>query len=121
MRLLLDEMYDRAIAEQLRSRGHDVVAATERVDLRSTPDEELLMLMAAEERIVVTENAVHFVPALRQMLQRGETSAGLLISSPRSMPRSHATIGLFVDVFERELSARPRTDALRDQVIFLRP
>lgn len=121
MKLLLDEMYDRAIAEQLRLRGHDVVAATERVDLRNTPDEEILTWMATEDRIVVTENAVHFVPALRHMLQRGETSAGLLISSPRSMPRSHATIGLFVDVLERELNARPRSDALRDQVIFLQP
>lgn len=121
MRLLLDEMYNGTIAVQLRSRGHDVIAVTERIELRNTSDEEILERMAEEERVVVTENAVHFVPAFRQMLQRGQTCAGLLITSPKSMPRSHATIGLFVEVLEKELNARPRAGALQDQMVFLKP
>jgi hypothetical protein len=45
LKLVLDEMYDRAI------------------ELRTTPDEELLARMAEEKRVVVTENAVHFIRA----------------------------------------------------------
>src|SRR4051812_2955107 len=114
-------MYDRAIAEQLRVRGHDVVAATERVELRNISDEELLVRMADEGRAVVTENAAHFVPAFRELLQRDQTCGGILITSPRSMPRSRATIGRFVEALERELKARPRPDALQDAMDFLSP
>jgi Domain of unknown function (DUF5615) len=121
VKVLLDEMYDRAIAEQLRARGHDVVAVTERVDLRNASDEELLTRMAEEERVILTENAVHFMPALRRTLEAGETCFGLLISSPKSMPRSHRTVGLFVDVLERELNAHPGADALQAQMAFLSP
>lgn len=121
MKLLLDEMYDRVIAEQLRSRGHDVVAVTERLDLRGMSDEELLAAAASERRVIVTENAVHFVPAFRDLVARGDDCAGLLVTSPRSMPRSHDTIGLYVDVLERELEMHADDDALRDQMAFLTP
>jgi hypothetical protein len=42
LRLLLDEMYTAAVAEQLRRRNHDVIAVAERADLRGTLDEDLL-------------------------------------------------------------------------------
>lgn len=42
MRLLLNEHYRREIAQQLRARGHDVVAVDERDDLRGLTDAELL-------------------------------------------------------------------------------
>jgi hypothetical protein len=45
-----------------RALGHDVVAVTERADLRNTSEEELLAAMAGEGRAIVSENAVHFVP-----------------------------------------------------------
>ena len=41
MRLLLDEMLPAAIAQQLRNRGHDVVAVAELLELRGLPDDEL--------------------------------------------------------------------------------
>ncbi len=111
-------MYDRAIAEQMRLRGHDVVAVTERQDLRGVSDEELLRRMAEEKRVLVTEKAVHLVPAFRRLLHEGGRCAGLLISSPRSIPRSHSTIGLYVETLERELNKRP-DDTLDDQMLFL--
>ena len=119
MRLLLDEMYDRAIAEGLRLRGHDVIAVTERADLRGLRDDVLIELMASERRVIVTENAAHFLPLLRTRLSEGQGSAGVMITSPASMRRSRRTVGLFVRVLERELRARPEDDALEDQVVWI--
>jgi hypothetical protein len=114
-------MYDRVIAEQLRRRGHDVVAVTERAELRSVSDADLLVRMAREGRVVVTENAADFVSAFGLMIQRGEACAGVMIASPQSMPRRGATIGLFVEVLDRELAARPQDDALDGQLVFVAP
>jgi hypothetical protein len=103
LKLVLDEMCDRAI------------------ELRTTPDEELLARMGEEKRVVVTENAMHCIPAFRRIIERGEPCAGLLVSPPKSMPRSRAPIGLFVDVIERELKAHPGEASLQDQMAFMRP
>jgi len=121
VRLLLDEMYDRTIAERLRSRGHDVIAVTERIDLRGVPDDVLVALMAVEHRVIVTENAAHFVPLLRARMSEGRGSPGVMITSPVSMRRSRRTIGLFVRVLERELRLRSGDDALDDQVLWVSP
>ena len=40
--LLLDEMLSHTIAQQLRSRGHDVMAVVEDPSLMALPDEEIL-------------------------------------------------------------------------------
>ncbi|MBA2462189.1 MAG: DUF5615 family PIN-like protein [Actinobacteria bacterium] len=119
--MLLDEMYSDAIAVQLRARGHDVVAVTERPELRNLGDEELLRLMADEERVIVTENAAHFVPFFTAMLGGCEPCHGLLLTSNESMPRRSDTIGLFVSVFARELEARPHAEALLNQIVWLGP
>ena len=121
MRLLLDEMYDRAIAEQLRQRGRDVVAATERADLRGIDDASLPDWMAAERRAVLTENAADFVPAVQAMLEDGRTCFGVVFTSPKTMPRSRNTIGLYIAELERFLAERPAEDALVDQVVWLTP
>jgi predicted nuclease of predicted toxin-antitoxin system len=42
VRLLLDEMYPRRLAEQLRDSGHDVVAVVEVPDLVSREDAEVV-------------------------------------------------------------------------------
>jgi predicted nuclease of predicted toxin-antitoxin system len=121
VKLLLDEMFDRTIAERLRSRGHDVVAVTESAELRGLSDEVLIELMTHERRVIVTENAAHFVPLLRARLNDGRPSTGVMITSPDSMTRNRRTIGLFVRVLERELRLRPTDSALDDQVIWISP
>jgi len=82
VRLALDEMLARAIAEQLRSRDNDVIAVSERPALRGLADPVLLEEMAAERRALLTENAAHFVPAFEQMLAEGKTCHGLAVTSP---------------------------------------
>lgn len=78
-------------------------------------------MMATERRVIVTENAAHFVPLLRVRLSEGLGSAGVIIRSPASVRRSRRKIGLFVRVLERELRARPAGDALTDRVLWLGP
>src|SRR6476646_9414191 len=56
LRLLLDEMYPASLAEQLRLRGHDVSAVTERPELRSLPDADVFAVAQQEGRAVMTEN-----------------------------------------------------------------
>lgn len=114
-------MYSDAIAVQLRSRGHDVVAATERSELRNLDDYEILRQMSTEQRVVVTENAAHFVTHFGGMIARGESCYGLILASNESMPRRAATVGMFVSALEGELVARPGVDALRDQIVWLSP
>jgi hypothetical protein len=120
LRLLLDEHYSARIAERLRDKEHDVVAATERPELVGLPDLELLRRMASERRAILTNNVQDFVPLLR-----GEAAGldhyGLLFASDRSLPRSRGSIGLGVRVLDKLLTAHPAEDALRNQVRWLSP
>jgi predicted nuclease of predicted toxin-antitoxin system len=61
VKLLLDEMYPRQLAERLRNGGHDVVGVVERGDLVGRPDLEIARWAREQERVVVTENVVDFV------------------------------------------------------------
>lgn len=121
MRLLLDEHYSPRIAEDLRSRGHDVVSATERGDLRGVGDRELLRLAAADGRALVTENVADFMPLVREAAAGGDRHFGVVFTSSRSMPRSSKTIGRFGEELDRFLRDRPAHDALADQVHWLTP
>lgn len=114
MRLLLDELYAKAIAEQLRDRGHDVVSAKERPDLEGARDDELLRLAAAEERAIVTENWADYDRLIRQSADEGTTHHGVIFTSRRRLPRSRETIGLYVRVLDAFLDAHRAVDALRE-------
>lgn len=82
MRLLLDEMYPRRLAEQLRADGRDVVAVVEIPDLVGRPDAEVVLWAREQSRIVVTENVADYAtlgPAER---------VGLLLVNARRWPRT---------------------------------
>jgi len=49
-------MHPYAIAEQLRARGHDVVAAAETGRRRGTPDRELFAIAQVEKRAIVSDD-----------------------------------------------------------------
>ena len=100
MKLLLDEMYSPRIAVRLRDRGHDVVSLRERRDLLGASDRELFAAMTAENRTIVTNNIVDFVPIFRRALADGAENPGLFLTSDRSTPRNTAEIGHFVSVLE---------------------
>ena len=87
LKLLLDEMLNPSVADQLRQRGHDVVAVAESPGLRGQPDEVILAVAQAGGRVVVTEDRGDF-----RRLAAAEASAGrpypsLILAGPRRWSR----------------------------------
>ncbi|HZQ16482.1 MAG TPA: DUF5615 family PIN-like protein [Gaiellaceae bacterium] len=112
MKLLLDELYSKQIAEQLRERDHDVVSVKERDDLEGLLDYQLFPLMPAEERAILTENWADYNRLIQQTASEGTTHYGVVFSSRRKLPRSRETIGLYVRVLDDFLNRHQAVDAL---------
>jgi len=119
VRLLLDEHYSPEIAEELRTRGHDAVSVKERDDLRGVGDRELWHRAVVEGRVLVTENVADFMPLVREALAGGDPVVGVVFTSPRSLPRSRATIGAYVVQLDRLLQQRSADVALPGGVHWL--
>jgi predicted nuclease of predicted toxin-antitoxin system len=103
--LLLDEMWPAAIAEQLRLRGYDVVAVSDRLDLRTRSDEVIFYAAQAEGRAVVTENVADYRRLARQRCHLGQQHAGIILTSNRRFPRhDKRTIGRLVECLDGLLS-----------------
>ncbi len=108
VKLLLDEMYQPAIAEQLRDRKHDAEAVTERAELRSLADTDIFALAQHEQRIVVTENIDDFSIIADGYDQRSQAHFGLVLVPHSSYPRSSpGTIGRMVTELDRLLGEHP--------------
>lgn len=123
-RLVLDEMHAPFIAEQLRQRGHDVLAIAADPDLRALSDEELFNLAAPGRaaplggRRIVTENVKDFRPLLRRSEEAGRPTAGILFTSSRRFPRSRRTLTPLIEALHHWLirpnaATRPTEDWLR--------
>lgn len=120
MKLLVDEMWPAALAEQLRRRGHDVVAVLEREDLVHAQDEAVFEAARREGRAVFTENVGDYVPLASDRLARGKDHSGLLLTSNNSYPRGHPrTLGRAVRALDRYLAERSDSDALRNRIDWL--
>ena len=121
MKLCLDEMYSTQIAVALRGDGHDVCAVKERPELLGVGDAELWRRAGSERRTLVTENAQDFMPIVQQTVAAGEVHHGIVFSSPKSMPGSTATIGIFVTSLGRLLEHYPGDDDFVGQTVWLQP
>lgn len=116
MKLLIDEMLQAVIAEQLRRRGHDVDAVTERSELRGLPDRELFALAQEECRAFATEDIEGFSRAASLADGRGQSHYGLILIEPGKYPRARPrTIGRLVKALDEFLRAHPgeRATSLR--------
>jgi hypothetical protein len=110
VKLLLDEMYPRLIAEQLRGRGHDVVSVHD-VPGRGSADPDVLEYARREGRTVVTENVRDFRPLGDRLIEAGESHGGLVFTTDRRWPR-HA-VGALIEALDRLLVEHPdRPDAM---------
>jgi predicted nuclease of predicted toxin-antitoxin system len=119
MRLLLDEHYSPRIARALRDRGHDVIAVGERADLAGVDDAALLQAAADEHRALVTNNVADLVVAARERTAGGQTHAGLVLTSDRSLPRTRAGIGAIVAALDALLATHLGEEALADRTCWL--
>jgi predicted nuclease of predicted toxin-antitoxin system len=119
LKLLLDEMYAVQIAEQLRSRGHDVIAVKERPDLVGVDDEPLLERAAAEDRVLLTNNVGDFSRLVQRLPAEGRTHHGVVLTNDRSMPRTLNNIATYARELEAFMKRRPEDDAMRDHVAWL--
>lgn len=59
MRFLIDAMFPPQVAEGLNAAGHDAVTPAQ-LGADNLPDEVLIQLATAEQRVIVTENATDF-------------------------------------------------------------
>lgn len=107
------------MAIELRKRGHDVIAITERPDLRGLADAELLAAAVLERRAVVTENVRHFAVIHIHCLGVGKTHFGIVFTHPRRFPRKFYDSAPLLRALDSLLQERPTDDALRDQTYWL--
>jgi predicted nuclease of predicted toxin-antitoxin system len=115
VRLLVDEMISATVAEQLRDRGHDVVAVQDpdRAHLRGIDDCELLDHASRDHRAVVTDNIPDFVRCHQLRLERGQPHYGLLLFTNDTFPRHRhdAFVGQVLAALDKELVAQPDDDS----------
>lgn len=111
MRLLLDEMIAATVAEQLRARGHDVVAVQdpELAHLRGIEDCVLLDHAATDRRAIVTDNVPDFVRCHQRRVDQGRPHHGLLLFANDTFPRHRhdAFVGQLLAVLDAQLLAHP--------------
>jgi hypothetical protein len=119
VRLCLDEHDSPAIAEQLRSRGHDVYAVGERTDLRALPDRQLWLHLQSERRALMTENVADFMPFVHELAAAGDDHWGIVFLSPRSLPRRKGRVSAFVERLEQLLTAKPEDSHFRNGLHWL--
>ena len=113
-------MYTPAIVELLRDRGHDAVSVHD-VGMTGATDPEVLAFASAAKRTLCTENVQDFVRLIRNAAAAGEEPAGVIFSSPRSLPRSTSTIGVFADALAALCAGHPEDIPFTGQVVWLQP
>lgn len=107
MKLLLDEMISAVVAEQMRGRGRDVEAVSERRELRGLADEDLFGYAQRAERAVVTYNRDDFLELDRRYRGGNRQHRGIVILNPRRFPQGPASIGALVISLDELVAAGP--------------
>jgi predicted nuclease of predicted toxin-antitoxin system len=111
VKLIVDEMYTPAIAEQLRAKGHEALAVREVATLAGASDEALLRWAQIAGRAIITENVRDFLALHAISLQSGERHSGIILASNARFPRAKAsTAGALVIKLDALLMATPHLD-----------
>jgi hypothetical protein len=115
--LLLDEMFSDTIAQQLRTKGHDVQAAVADPSLASLPDDQVLAHAAATGRALATANIKDFMPLDAWYRAAGQAHAGLILVSAKTFPQNRSYTSVVTTALAALLDEREQIEA--SQVIFL--
>jgi len=114
VRLGLDHHYSTRIAEALRARGHDVVAAIE-AGWEEEADEPLLARCADAKRVLLTNNVADFAVIARRWQAEGRSHHGLWFTSDASLPRTKSMVGRYVELIDGLMAANPDEDSFVDR------
>jgi hypothetical protein len=115
--LLLDEMFSTVIAEQLRAKGHDVLAVVADPALIGLADEQILGHATTAGRALVTVNIKDFVPLDARYRAANQTHSGLILVSAKAFPQDRAFIGAIVSALSALLDRPDRIQG--GQIVFL--
>ncbi len=114
--LLLDEHYSRQrIGSVLSADGFDVRPAVGDATLEELPDDELLAIAIAEQRIMVTADTAHFSEILSRLAQDAIDHTGVILV-PRSIPNN--AYGVILESLRHELAGTEPSDWV-NRVIWL--
>lgn len=105
LRLLLDEMFPRAMAEQLSAKGHDVRAVVATPEFIGLPDEEILAGAAEAGRALVTANIKDFMPIDARYRAANRSHAGLIMVSTKTFPQSRSYVAMVATALDALLRA----------------
>jgi hypothetical protein len=107
VRLLLDEMLSPVIARELRALGHDTEAVAGRPDREAMSDPEILALVRAEHRALVTNNLRDFRPLHTEAITPGGLGHYGFIFVPGNYRRTRADTGKIIVALEAIMLAHP--------------
>ncbi len=80
MRILLDaHVSGRTVGKALVEGGHDVRALDSKIELEGLSDPEVLELVVAESRVLVTANIRDFEPLLREWADESRSHPGVIL------------------------------------------
>ena len=83
-------MFSGAIAEQLRAKGHDVLAVVADPALAGLADDQILAQATAAGRALVTANIKDFMPLDARYRAASQTHAGLILVSAKTFPQDRS-------------------------------
>jgi hypothetical protein len=104
-RLLLDEMFPGAMAEQLNAKGHDVRAVVASPEFVGLPDEQILIGAVEAGRALVTANIKDFMPIDARYRAANRTHAGLIMVSTKTFPQNRTYITAITSALDALLAA----------------
>jgi Domain of unknown function (DUF5615) len=115
--LLLDEMFSDAIAQQLRTKGYDVVSVVAQPALVGLPDDQILASATSEGRALVTANIKDFMPLDSRYRAAGQAHPGLILVSTKTFPQDRGFTAAITAALEALLSGTGKVEP--GQVLFL--
>jgi hypothetical protein len=111
VKLLLNEMWNREIAGELRRGGHDVIASQEPEHSRyaGIPDGEVFELAQQEARAIVTDNVADYEKARLDWETSGRSHHGVIyaLNPPFNRDRGTAVSGQMVRALDAFLRSDP--------------
>jgi Domain of unknown function (DUF5615) len=114
---LLDEMFSGIIAEQLRAKGHDVLAVVADPALVGLADDQILAHASAAKRALVTANIKDFIPLDARYRAASQTHAGLILVSARTFPQDRTFTAAIISALSALLDQPSQIQP--GQVLFL--